>query len=169
MTESASAYNPEFDPTGIEGGVDTNILPWLPVPGLSGVAVKPLRASMESGLFSVVMKINSGARLPSSVFLGGMDLMVLSGKVTYSDGDSTSVLEPGVWGYVSANTRIAEMVAAEDSELLMNFLVNLKKYHLFSSEAHHLKLAEYHLNVLGLLKYTHHCQKIFYFLKELMR
>ena len=121
MTESASAYNPEFDPTGIEGGVDTNILPWLPVPGLSGVAVKPLRASMESGLFSVVMKINSGARLPSSVFLGGMDLMVLSGKVTYSDGDSTSVLEPGVWGYVSANTRIAEMVAAEDSELLMNF------------------------------------------------
>ena len=25
-------YNPDFDPTGIEGGVDTNALPWLDIP-----------------------------------------------------------------------------------------------------------------------------------------
>ena len=38
MSEGSLAFNPEFDPDGAEGGVDTNLLPWLP---LSGVAASP--------------------------------------------------------------------------------------------------------------------------------
>ena len=46
----SDGFNPEFDPTGIEGGVDTNALPWMAVPGAAGVHLKPLRASGESGM-----------------------------------------------------------------------------------------------------------------------
>ena len=55
MSDAASNYNPDIEPTGIEGGVDTNLLPWLPLTHVQGVFVKPLRASMESGVFSLVM------------------------------------------------------------------------------------------------------------------
>jgi len=24
-----TGYNPDFNPTGIEGGVDTNLIPWI--------------------------------------------------------------------------------------------------------------------------------------------
>ena len=120
MSDVASNYNPDFEPTGIEGGVDTNTLPWLPLTHIEGVFLKPLRASMESGVFSLVMKIGAGAALPASVFLGGMDLMILSGKLLYVAGDTGSELEPGIWGYVPANTRIAEIKALEDSEFLLN-------------------------------------------------
>ena len=30
MSEGSLAFNPDFDPDGAEGGVDTNLLPWLP-------------------------------------------------------------------------------------------------------------------------------------------
>ena len=31
MSEAAEVFNPEFNPGGVEGAVDTNILPWIPV------------------------------------------------------------------------------------------------------------------------------------------
>ena len=117
----AEGFNPEFDPTGIEGGVDTNVLPWLPVPGAAGVRLKPLRASGESGMWSAVLKIEAGAHLPASSCLGGMDLFVLSGEIGYEEGGARSTLEPGTWGYVPANTHIASMAAAGDAEFLANF------------------------------------------------
>ena len=118
----AEAINPEYDPTGMEGGVDVNVLPWMPVAGAAGTHLKPLRASTESGMFSVVVKLEAGAGLPASTPLGGMDLFVLSGEVRYEEGGTESTLEPGTWGYLPANTRIAAMAGqGGDAELLVNF------------------------------------------------
>ncbi len=117
----SSDYNAEYDPTGVEGAIDTNRMRWLPAPQLNGVSIKPLRTSIESGFFTAMLKIQAGAALPAAVYLGGMDLWVLSGALTYHQDGAVSQLEPGVWGYVSANSRVDRMMAQEDSELLVNF------------------------------------------------
>ena len=117
----SEGFNPEFDPTGIEGGVDTNVLPWMAVPGAAGVHLKPLRASGESGMWSAVLKVEADAGLPASSCLGGMDLFVLSGEIRYEEDGAESALEPGTWGYIPANTRIDSMSARGDSEFLANF------------------------------------------------
>jgi len=116
-----SEYNAEYDPTGVEGAIDTNKMRWLPAPQLPGVALKPLRTSVESGFFSTMVRIEAGASLPAAVYLGGMDLWVLSGSLTYREDGKESLLEPGVWGYVSANSRVDRLAAREDAELLINF------------------------------------------------
>ncbi|NIP16536.1 MAG: hypothetical protein GWM88_18030, partial [Pseudomonadales bacterium] len=69
-----TGYNPEFNPTGIEGGIDTNALPWIDLPQAPGVSIKPLRASSESGMFSTVVRIAGGSELSSIVYLGAMDM-----------------------------------------------------------------------------------------------
>ena len=116
-----SGYNPEFRPTGIEGGIDTNTLPWIDLPQAPGMAVKPLRASVETGMFTVVVKLRRGTELAGLIYLGAMDMIVLSGVMAYPDGPMAGTLEPGTWGYVPANTRIERLVAAEDTEFLANF------------------------------------------------
>ena len=121
MSEAADGFNPEYDPTGIEGGLDTNLLPWLDVPNTDGVSMKTVRASMESGMFSLIIKIEEGKAFPNSVFLGGMDLLVLSGELDFSQGGRTSVLKPGTWGFVPANTKIDSIAARGESEILVNF------------------------------------------------
>ena len=63
MSEGSLAFNPEFDPDGNEGGVDTNLLPWLPLSGVTAFSIKPLRASMESGMFSMIIRLEQGASL----------------------------------------------------------------------------------------------------------
>ena len=35
------SYNPEFDPTGIEGGIDTNTMPWIEIKQAPGMRFKP--------------------------------------------------------------------------------------------------------------------------------
>ena len=116
-----TGYNPEFNPTGIEGGVDTNTLPWIEVPQVPGMALKPLRASSESGMFSVVVKLAAGTELARIVYLGAMDMIVLSGELRYPDGPLAGSLPPGTWGYVPANARVERMSAPEDTEFLANF------------------------------------------------
>ena len=120
MSEGSLAFNPEFDPDGAEGGVDTNLLPWLPLSGVAGFSLKPLRASMESGMFSVIVRLEKGAVLERLLSLSGMDLLVLSGALDYADDSGESHLEPGIWGYLSANTCMQRLTAAEESELLVN-------------------------------------------------
>ena len=115
-----ASFNPEFDPTGIEGGVDTNRLPWLAVPQAPGLLLKPLRASRESGMFSFIARLPRGTALASLVQLGAMNLMVLSGALTYPEGPMQGRLGPGTWGYVPANARIARLMAEEDTEFLAN-------------------------------------------------
>ncbi len=116
-----SGYNPEFRPTGIEGGIDTNTLPWIDLPLAPGMAIKPLRASMETGMFTVVVRLEQGSELTGLVYLGAMDLIVLSGAMTYPEGPLAGSLGPGTWGYVPANARIERLVAVEDTEFLANF------------------------------------------------
>ena len=48
MSEGSLAFNPEFDPDGAEGGVDTNLLPWLPLAGVSGLSLKPLEPAWKA-------------------------------------------------------------------------------------------------------------------------
>jgi quercetin dioxygenase-like cupin family protein len=114
-------YNPDFNPTGIEGGVDTNRIPWIEIAAAPGMAIKPLRASSESGMFSVVVRLRKGTHLQHLVYLGAMDLMVLSGSMEYPQGPLAATLEPGIWGYAPANSRIDELVACDDTEFLANF------------------------------------------------
>jgi len=117
----AASYNPEWNPTGIEGGVDANTLPWISFPKAAGCSYKPLRASRETGRFSLVVRMAKGTVQPDLVHLGAADFMVLSGKMTYPSGPMAGTLEAGVWGYVPAEARIFGLVADEDVEYLMNF------------------------------------------------
>ena len=115
MSEAADGYNPEYDPTGIEGGLDTNLLPWIDVPNTDGISMKTVRASMESGMFSLILKIEEGKAFPPSVFLGGMDLLLLSGELDFSQGGQTSLLKPGTWGFVPANIKVDSIKAKIES------------------------------------------------------
>ena len=116
-----TGYNPEFNPTGIEGGIDTNELPWIEMPQAKGMSIKPLRASTESSMFTVVVKLDAGTELSGLIYLGAMDMIVLSGNMSYPEGPMAGDLEPGVWGYVPANAKIDRLVANEDTEFLANF------------------------------------------------
>ena len=120
MSEGSLAFNPDFDPDGNEGGVDTNLLPWLPLSGVTAFSIKPLRASMESGMFSIIIRLEQGTSLERLLCLSGMDMLVLSGALTYSDSSAETKLEPGVWGYLAANTCMEHLHASEDAELLVN-------------------------------------------------
>ena len=55
MSEAAEAFNPEYNPGGSEGAIDTNILPWMPVEGAQGMSIKTMRASAETGMFSIIV------------------------------------------------------------------------------------------------------------------
>ena len=72
-------YNPDIAPTGIEGGVDTNALPWLDIPQAPGLRFKPLRASGETGMISAMVGLAAGTELAPAVHLGAADLLVLAG------------------------------------------------------------------------------------------
>ena len=115
-----TAFNPDFSPTGIEGGVDTHSVPWLTLAQAPGLFLKPLRASNESGMFTVIARLRSGTQLAPLVHLGAMDMLVLSGSMTYLEGPLAGPLDAGTWGYVPANTRSAGLRAAEDVECLIN-------------------------------------------------
>jgi quercetin dioxygenase-like cupin family protein len=117
----AATYNPEWTPTGIEGGVDANKLPWVDFPQGTGYSYKPLRASHETGKFSLIIQMKKGTVQPDLVHLGAADFMVLTGKMTYPSGPMAGTLEAGVWGYIPAEAKIFGLVAEEDVEFLMNF------------------------------------------------
>jgi len=115
------SYNPDYTPTGIEGGVDTNSLPWIPLDIAAGMSIKPLRASSESGMFSVVIRLESGTSLSRLAFLGAMDMMMLSGELRYEGDLLSAEVVPGVWGYIPANSRVDGLIATEAAEFLANF------------------------------------------------
>lgn len=117
----STGYNPEFRPNGIEGGIDTNVLPWIDLPQAPGMAFKPLRSSTETSMFTIVIKLEAGTELAGLIYLGAMDMMVLSGTMSYPDGPMAGKLGPGTWGYVPANAKIERLVAEEDTEFLANF------------------------------------------------
>ena len=117
----SAEYKPEFDPTGIEGGVDTNQLPWIELACAPGWQFKPLRASRESGMFSAIVKLNQGVSTTNLLHLGAMDLLILSGELSFIDGPLAGSIGPGIWGYVPANACVAGLQAVQDTEFLANF------------------------------------------------
>jgi quercetin dioxygenase-like cupin family protein len=114
-----ASYNPDFDPSGIEGGVDTATLPWIALPHIAGLRVKPLRASAETGLFTVVMHLAGGTVWPATVHLGAMDLLVLSGELQYPRGELAGRFGAGSFGYIPANARVEGLRVDTDTELLV--------------------------------------------------
>ncbi len=113
------SYNPDFDPTGIEGGVDTNTLPWIALPHANGLAVKPLRASAETGVFTSVMRLAAGTAWPATVHLGAMDMLVLSGELSCAGNGIAGNFGAGTFGYIPANSRLDGIRAGVDTELLV--------------------------------------------------
>ena len=87
-----ASCNPDFSPTGIEGGVDTNRPPWIALPMFPGISIKPVRASTESSMFSMIIKLEAGIEPTNLLCLGAMDLMVLSGvKLVRSTPDDPNL------------------------------------------------------------------------------
>jgi quercetin dioxygenase-like cupin family protein len=82
--------------------------------------IKPLRASLETGFFSSIIKLSAGTTLPGLFWFGGCDLLILSGEASWEMPDATATLEPGVWGYMPANTRTGAVRADSDVEILLN-------------------------------------------------
>ena len=57
MSNTKEVFNPEYNPNGAEGSLDTNKLPWIPLTNVEGLSIKPVRASSESGMFSLIFKL----------------------------------------------------------------------------------------------------------------
>jgi len=119
--DSGAQYNPEWKPEGFEAGVDTNSLPWLDLPQLPNCSFKPLRASPETGSFTVLIKAPKGTVMPTMVHLGAADTFVLSGKLTFQDGPLKGSIGPGVWAYTPAGAKVRGTLAEEDTEYLATF------------------------------------------------
>lgn len=114
-------YNPEWQPEGFEGGVDTNALPWIDMPQMPGCAMKPLRVSRETGAFTLIIKMKAGTTQPTHVLLGACDTFILSGKLANPKGPSAGEMGPGVWGYAPAGVTVEGNTAIEDTEYLTTF------------------------------------------------
>jgi hypothetical protein len=41
------AANPEYNPSGVGDCIDTNKLPWIPIPNAPGMSIKPARAKRK--------------------------------------------------------------------------------------------------------------------------
>ena len=42
MSDTAENFNPEYNPNGAEGSLDTNKLPWIPLDNVKGLSIKPV-------------------------------------------------------------------------------------------------------------------------------
>ena len=121
MSNTKEVFNPEYNPNGAEGSLDTNKLPWIPLRNVDGLSIKPVRASSESGMFSLIFKLNANSSFPTSIYLGGMDLLILSGQLSYEQDGEESILAPGTWGFISANSKVNSIKAIDNCEVLANF------------------------------------------------
>jgi len=117
----AATYNPEWEPLGFEGAVDSKTLPFIDIPQMPGTSMKPLRVSRETGAFTVLMKMKAGTTQPPHVLLGMSDTFIISGKLTYSKGPMKGEIGPGVWGYTPAGAKMEGNTAVEDTEYVATF------------------------------------------------
>jgi quercetin dioxygenase-like cupin family protein len=85
------------------------------------MSIKTMRASAETGAYSVIVKLEAGTKIPPAVYLSGMDMTFLSGQIAYRQDGAVSQLSPGTWGHIAANSNVAEMHAEKESEFLANF------------------------------------------------
>ena len=43
MNNKKKVFNPDYNPNGAEGSLDTNKLPWIPLRNVDGLSIKPVR------------------------------------------------------------------------------------------------------------------------------
>lgn len=117
----AVSYNPEFNPTGMEGGLDTNAVPWIPIAHAPGMSYKAMRVSPETSMFSLIVRMEKGTVQPTLTYLGEMDFLMLYGNMTFPSGPLAGTVDQGIFGFVPANTEVEGLVANEEVEYLANF------------------------------------------------
>ena len=69
----------------------------------------------------MIVQVEAGTELPTTVFLGGTDMMILSGRMTYTKGELAATIGPGIWGYIPANSRVEGIVVEETTEYQANY------------------------------------------------
>ena len=42
MSQQEESFNPEYNPLGAEGSIDTNAMPWISVKDVKGLFIKPI-------------------------------------------------------------------------------------------------------------------------------
>lgn len=114
--DPSKMYNPEWSPDGMEGGVNTNKLPWMDIPQMPGCQMKPLRVSEETGTFVILIKMAKGAVQPNLVHLGASDTFILSGELAHQSGPMKGTLKPGYWAYTPANSKVEGLKAVQETE-----------------------------------------------------
>jgi hypothetical protein len=60
-------------------------------------------------MFTAIARITNGTVLAPLLHLGAMDMLVLSGAMTYPTGPMAGTLGAGCWAYIPANARIAQL------------------------------------------------------------
>lgn len=103
--------------TGLEGKVSTDELPWIPLgEGLEGNAVKVLRISEETGMYSMLIRAKAGTVNQAHVHSGPADFYILEGRLEYRLGEAKA----GDWMYEPAGAVHDATTATEDTLYLAN-------------------------------------------------
>jgi quercetin dioxygenase-like cupin family protein len=122
MTNNKAFYNEGWDPTGIEGAVDANRIPWISKPNVlpPNWFIRPLRASMESGAWAALLRVPPAAQDSLSLeFIGSFDTYVLSGAMEYRHAVIKGKVEAGFWIYTPAGTIMMAPRVTETVEILV--------------------------------------------------
>jgi anti-sigma factor ChrR (cupin superfamily) len=103
--------------TGLEGKVTVDDLPWIPLgEGLEGNAVKILRVSEETGMYSMLIKAKAGTINQAHTHSGAADFYILEGRLEYRLGEAKA----GDWMYEPAGAVHEATTATEDTLYLAN-------------------------------------------------
>ena len=75
--------------SGLEGKVTVDDLPWIPLgEGLEGNAVKIMRVSEETGMYSMLIKAKAGTANQAHTHSGAADFYILEGRLEYRLGEA---------------------------------------------------------------------------------
>ena len=103
--------------SGLEGKVTVDDLPWIPLgEGLEGNAVKILRVSEETGMYSMLIKAKAGTINQAHTHSGAADFYILEGRLEYRLGEAKA----GDWMYEPAGAEHEATTATEDTLYLAN-------------------------------------------------
>lgn len=90
----------------------TSELPWHSLG--KGAFFKLLRYSEETGVFSIILRIDKGGMFQSHRHLGAAEFLMTKGRMKYVNG----VAEAGDWGFEALGAVHEATSVDEDSELL---------------------------------------------------
>jgi quercetin dioxygenase-like cupin family protein len=92
--------------------LNSESLPWIPMGG-PGLWFRHLRSSSETGIWTVLIKLDKGASFAPHKHLGAAEFYVLKGSLKYRPG----VAREGYYGYEPLGV-IHRATAAEDETIL---------------------------------------------------